>query len=267
MANQLGTSVENAKLYEAVKRHAAELEEAYARLQELDRAKDEMIQNISHEMRTPLTFVKGYVQLMMDGQLGEMTDIQRTSLEVVDRKAEQLSRLINDIITLQVVSRETLDVRLIDLAQLVWEAGERWRTDAAADNIVIQSELPTGIPPVLGDRSRLDQVLDKLLSNAIKFMPGGGTVTMRVEDTVDGVQVSVSDTGIGIPPSQLERIFDRFYQVDGSAQRRFGGAGLGLAIVKLVIEAHGGHVAVQSELRKGSTFSFTIPKAADNSHF
>ncbi len=261
IANQVGAAVENAQLYEEVREHALDLEEAYARLQELDKMKDEMIQNVSHEMRTPLTFVKGYVQLFLDGQLGPVTDIQRNSLEVVARKTDHLTRLVSDIVTLQIVSAETLNRQPIDLAQLAREALEDCRAEATEADITLQADIPEGLPLVLADGPRISQVFDNLLANAIKFSLDGGTIRMRVREEGNFLRTEISDSGIGIPADQLTRIFDRFYQVDGSAQRRFGGAGLGLAIVKLIIESHGGKVAVKSQLRKGSTFSFTLPKA------
>ena len=119
---------------------------------------------------------------------------------------------------------------------------------------------PTGLPLARADRDRVNQVLDNLIGNAIKFSPNGGCVTVRLSATDGMVQVSVSDSGIGIPADQLDRIFERFYQVDGSATRKFGGAGLGLTIVKRIVEAHGGRIWAESQVGHGSTFSFTLPR-------
>jgi two-component system sensor histidine kinase VicK len=130
-----------------------------------------------------------------------------------------------------------------------------------AAHIALESHIAPDLPPARADRDRINQVLDNLIGNAIKFSPQGGTITLRLEDAGEMLQVSVSDTGIGIPEEQVERIFERFYQVDGSATRKFGGAGLGLAIVKRIVEAHGGRIWVKSQLGLGSTFSFTLPKA------
>ena len=125
--------------------------------------------------------------------------------------------------------------------------------------ISLQLDAPDELPPILVDRDRINQVFDNLLGNAIKFSPRGGTITIRVEAVDDIVRLTIADTGVGIPADKLERVFDRFYQVDGSATRRFGGAGLGLAIVRRIIEAHGGQIWVESDLGQGSSFKFTLP--------
>jgi two-component system sensor histidine kinase VicK len=127
--------------------------------------------------------------------------------------------------------------------------------------MLLTCQIPPDLAPAYADRDRVNQVLDNLIGNAIKFSPQGGTITLRLEDAGEMLQVSVSDSGIGIPQDQIERIFERFYQVDGSATRKFGGAGLGLAIVKRIVEAHGGRIWASSRLGQGSTFSFTLPKA------
>jgi signal transduction histidine kinase len=264
IANQVGTSAENARLFQEVKEHVVNLEEAYARLQELDNMKDEMIQNISHEMRTPLTFVKGYVQLLLDEQLGELTDMQQASLEIVDRKTEQLARLIGDIITLQTLTEKTLRVQITDLAEIARQAIGVWQSEASSSGIALEEVISDNIPLALADPDHVRQVFDHLLSNAIKFSLDEGMITVRITAAEGWLVTEVSDTGIGIPPDQLSRIFDRFYQVDGSAERRFGGAGLGLSVVKLIVESHGGMVFVQSRLGEGSVFSFTLPQAHSN---
>lgn len=261
IANQVGAAVENAQLYQTVRQQVTDLEEAYSRLKEADRLKDELIQNVSHELRTPLTFIKGYVQLLMEEELGPLTEAQRRGLEVVGRKTDHLSRLVSDIVTLETISREALDISPTDLALLARTALEGCRPIAAEAGIGLEEDIPDGLPMALADWSRISEVFDNLLSNAIKFSPDGGTITVRLREVEDGVRVEVSDTGIGISQENLPHIFDRFYQVDGSSRRRFRGAGLGLAIVKRILEVHGGSVGVQSELGKGSTFSFTLPKA------
>ena len=261
IANQVGAAAEQARLYQEVREHVASLEEAYARLKEIDQLKDELIQNVSHELRTPLTFLKGYVQLLMDEELGPLTEKQRGSLDVVARKTDQLNRLITDIVTLQMVTRETLDILPVDVGRLARMALEDCRPAAAAGGIELRAEIGEEAQLAMGDPARIHEVFDNLLSNAIKFSPNGGTITVRVEEDGPQLRVEVRDTGIGIPEEKLPRVFERFYQVDGSSRRRFGGAGLGLAIVKRIIEAHGGQVGVSSRAGEGSTFHFTLPKS------
>jgi signal transduction histidine kinase len=261
VANQVGSAVENAQLFHEVREHADELEEAYARLKEADRLKDELIQNVSHELRTPLTFIKGYVQLLVSEDMGPLTEEQRNSLDVVARKTEHLTRLVEDFITLETVREETLDVVEVSLDHLLKSAVEISRPTVLAAGIQLEEEIPSNVGVVEVDAARINQVMDNLLSNAIKFSPSGGVITVRLREEGDALRVEVADTGIGIPPDKVGRVFERFYQVDGSSRRRFSGAGLGLAIVKCIIEAHGGEVGVESSLGEGSTFYFTLPKA------
>jgi signal transduction histidine kinase len=260
IANQVGAAVENAQLFETVKQHAANLEQAYAQLEEADRLKDELAQNVSHELRAPITFIKGYVSLLLNGDLGPLTPLQRQGLEVMARKTDQLAHLVEDIITLEVVSSETLQRQPLDLNTLLRTAVAAGAPAAANAGVQLRAELAKGLAEIPADSARLMEVLDNLLGNAIKFSPNGGTVTVRAQDAGDWIRVEIADTGIGIPEDKLSRIFDRFYQVDGTSRRRFGGAGLGLAIVKRIIEAHGGKVWASSELECGSTFFLTLPK-------
>ena len=266
VATQAAAAVENARLFYELKAHAEELRRAYEELQEADRLKDEIVQNVSHELRTPLTFIKGYVDLLLDGQMGPLTEAQREAMEIIAEKTNLLSRLVSDIVTLQRIEREALNFEAVDIVALARVSVQSFQLTASQAGLEFTMEDPGGPAIVWGDRERLSQVLDNLLHNAVKFSPNGGRITVRIQDLEDSVQVSVQDTGIGIPPDKLERIFERFYQVDGSTRRRFGGMGLGLAIVKRIVEAHGGRVWAESELGKGSTFYFTIPKPPTTAH-
>lgn len=260
VAAQAAAAIENARLFHELKVHAEELRRAYEELQEADRLKDEIVQNVSHELRTPLTFIKGYADLLLEGSMGPLTEAQREALEIIEEKTNLLDRLVGDIVTLQRIERGTLSFEAVDIVALARISIQSFQLTAAQAGLEFAMEDPGGPVMVWGDRERLSQVLDNLLHNAVKFSPKGGRITLRVLDLGDHVQVSVQDTGIGIPSDKLERIFERFYQVDGSTKRRFGGMGLGLAIVKRIVEAHGGRVWAESELGKGSTFYFTIPK-------
>jgi signal transduction histidine kinase len=154
-------------------------------------------------------------------------------------------------------SLELAPVSLADVIDMALRGAEAAAQEA---NLQLICKVPPDLDPVFGDRARLGQVLDNLIGNALKFTPPGGLIEVSVEDAGDYERVLVRDTGIGIPSDKLEKIFEPFYQIDGSTTRRFGGAGLGLAIVKQIVEAHGGQVGVTSELGKGSTFFFTVPK-------
>lgn len=263
-ASQAAVAIENAELYQQLKERAETLQRAYKELEEADKVKDEMIQNISHELRTPLTFVIGYVSLLLDGDFGPLTQQQRDSLALVCKKAQSLNRMVDDIITLQTVRISQPDLKPLGIVALARRAVELIEPSLAQSKLFITAELPSEEMYVLGEQARLGQVFDNLLNNAIKFSPDGGTITIRVVDAGKEVCVAVADTGIGIPPDKLERVFERFYQVDGTATRRFGGLGMGLPVCKEIIKAHGGRIWAESPTcgDHGSAFYFTLQKAA-----
>ncbi len=258
-AAQAAVAIENAKLYESSKKRAEELAKAYDELQALGRAQQEFVQNVSHELRTPLTFIKSYVELILEGAMGELNEWQRNSLQIVARRADAMTRLINNLLSLQQVEMESLQPTRVSLAEVATMALESARAAATKAGIVLKAEIPEALPPVWADRSCLEQVFDNLLGNAIKFSPEGGTITVCIKEEGEYLRVAVSDTGIGIPNDQLERIFERFYRVNGHPTRRFGGSGLGLALVKKAVEVHGGRVWAESQVGQGSTFFFTLP--------
>jgi signal transduction histidine kinase len=260
-AAQAAVAIENARLYEDLRERAKHLEQAYAELQKVDQLKDELVQNVSHELRTPLTFIKGYIDLLLEGDMGQINEKQRMSLAIVSEKTNAITRLVSDIMFLQQIEHESLQLANVDLADLAYKAVQGSRTATATAHITLQEIIPPDLPPVRADRDRINQVFDNLIGNAIKFSPEGGIITVQVQEMDEKLQVSVSDSGIGIPEDKLGRVFERFYQVDGSATRKFGGAGLGLAIVRRIVEAHGGRIWVESQVGRGSTFSFTLPKA------
>ena len=259
-AAQIATSIENAQLYESLERRARTLTEAYAELQEVDRLRDEMVQNISHELRMPLTFVKGYVELLLAGDAGPLTDAQKEHLEIVIEKTNAVTRLVSDIMFLQQADKVTIKKQPVSLVKLARRATRGCAATAEKAGLTVVGNMVDELPSVAGDEGRLLQVFDNLLGNAIKFSPDGGQITVTVDDVGSSIQVSVADQGVGIPEDQLDRVFDRFYQIDGSARRRFAGIGLGLTIAKRIVEAHGGKIWAESGDGRGSTFRFTIPK-------
>jgi signal transduction histidine kinase len=260
VAAQAAVAIENAQLYESLQASYHDLEAAYDALRELDRMKSELIQNISHELRTPLTFIRGYLELLQDGDMGDMNREQKAALDIVADKASLLSRLVDDIITLQ-YGREHIQLHPLPLAEVGRNALRAAQASADQAQIALRHNIPDDLPPVLGDEQRLSQVLDNLLSNALKFSSPGGTVTVSMCQEGRFIRTEVEDQGIGIPADKLHHVFERFYQVDGSTARRFGGTGLGLSIVKQIVETHGGQVGVHSKQNEGSCFYFTIPQA------
>ncbi len=260
-AAQVGVAISNARLFEETEEAAAELKVAYDEVSESDRLKDELVQNVSHELRTPLTFVKGYVDLLLDGEMGLLDPAQGDALQIVADKTKDIERIIEDIITLQQIDSGTLKLNVESMAEMVQTAVLNYQMVASQKGLQIVSQLSSEKGFVNIDKSRINQVLDNLIGNAMKFSPDGGTITVAMVEDEDKVLVVTSDEGVGMPPEQHGRIFERFYQIDGTARRRFGGTGIGLALVKRIVAAHSGKIWVESELNKGSTFSFILPKA------
>jgi PAS domain S-box-containing protein len=261
IANVVGNAMENARLYQSLDIRAKALESAYKELQEADKAKDEFIQNVSHELRTPLISVLGYAGLLEEGSLGEVNDQQSEALTMIVQKAQKLADLVEDIVSVQALENRTFERKPIDLVEITRGVIEKFESQAAASGIRLNIRLPENLPPVLADVSTIGDALEKLLDNAIKFGKNGEVVDVVLQDT-DGavVQVMVRDYGIGIDPSEHQKIFRRFYQVDGGVNRHYPGTGLGLAIVKAIVEGHGGRIGVKSKLNEGATFVFTLPK-------
>lgn len=261
-AAQVSTAIANARLFEEAEDRAAQLAVAYEELQENDRLKDELVQNVSHELRTPLTFVKGYVDLLMDGEMGLINEEQQSTLNIVSDKTQEITRLIDDIMSLQRISADNLILEPFEMNKLIEEAITGHRLTADQKGLFLDFDPGVNAPgKIVADKGRIQQVIDNILVNAIKFSPDGGTILLTMVEKPDKVMVKIADQGIGLPAEKVDRIFERFYQVDGTSRRRFGGAGIGLAIVKRIIDAHKGEIWVESELNQGSTFYFSIPKA------
>jgi len=258
---QAAVAIENARLFEALRERAERLARAHRELQESDRLRTEFVQNISHELRTPLTFIRGYVELLLDGALGQLTQQQVESLQIVAERTARVTQLVDDILALQQVERGDLHLVPVSLEQIAHAEVRSARAMAEQEGLSLVEDYAPDLRPALGDPERLGRVFANLIGNAIKFTPGSSTITVRLSNEEDLIRVEVIDEGIGIAEDHLERIFERFYQVDGSSKRRFRGTGLGLAIVKEIIDAQGGTINVSSEVGTGSTFSFTVPVA------
>ena len=259
-AAQVSVAIANARLFEESEARAAELEAAYKELKESDRLKDELVQNVSHELRTPLTFVKGYVDLLMDGEEGLLNAEQQEYLQIVSDKTDDITRIIEDIITLQRINSSNLQLETIPMTDVLSTAVSTHRLVADKKGLIVKADFVVDKEALVSiDKGRINQVIDNLVGNAMKFSPDGGVITIGMKRLDYAVCVSIRDEGIGMPPEQHERIFERFYQIDGSARRRFGGTGIGLAIVKRIIDAHEGQIWVESEINEGSSFFFTLP--------
>ena len=229
-------------------------------LKRVDQMKSEFVSTVSHELRTPLTSIKAFTAtLLRRPQLDEPT--RREFLEIIDSQCDRLARLINDLLSIsRIESGRALEMRWkwVDLGEVIRRVVKAHEPHARKHHFVV--EIPEGLPKVAADEDKVEQILTNLVSNAVKYSPDGGPVEIRVIEREDEIEVSVTDHGIGIPEDKLERIFDKFYQVDSSTRRKVGGAGLGLYLTKHLVHAHGGRIWAESKVGEGSTFYFTIPK-------
>jgi signal transduction histidine kinase len=214
---------------------------------------------VAHELRTPLALVRGYVEMLARGELDP--EEQRVALEVTSRRVETLVELVEAITTLQDLGSKPIYIETISAIELIETACQMTAQRAANAGIKLSCQPLADLPSFSGDFTKLSQALHQLLDNACKFSPGTTeiVVTAWVDSDEGALCISVADQGIGIPPEEHERIFERFYQVDGGVTRRYGGTGLGLALVKEIVEAHGGTIGVESEPEAGSTFTVHLP--------
>lgn len=231
---------------------------------ELDRVKDDFISIVSHELRTPLTSIKGFLRLLQAERVGPLNDKQRRYLETVLQQTDGLISLVGDLLDLSRMEAGKMRVerRPEDLAEIVREVAGTMEGLLEEKGLELRLDLPSDLPPVMGDRERIRQVLLNLLHNSMKFTPRGGVIHVGLEGTDQGdVLLQVADNGQGIPPRDLERIFDKFYQVDSSSTRQQPGAGLGLPICRKLVEAMGGRIWAESDGRTGSVFKVVLPSA------
>lgn len=229
------------------------------KFREAEEAKSTFISVISHELKTPVSVIKGYAStLNREDANWDQATLSR-GLAVIDEETDKLSELIDNLLDVSRLQIGTfkLEIGRVDLVEMARKYAEKFRPQTTAHDIVV--DFPDDFPVIQGDERRLGQVLSNLLSNAIKYSPDGGTITLTGQAIPDGVRVSVSDEGIGLPFAQQGLIFDRFYRVDNALTRETQGAGLGLYIVRSIVGAHGGHIWVESEPGEGTTFHFELP--------
>ena len=281
-AMHLATVREN---YRDLAEKNARLQEAYDKLKELDRLKSNFLATVSHELRTPLTSIIGYSEMLEAGIAGDLTEEQSAFVETIRTKGELLLSLITSLLDLNKLERGQLsiDPEVVDPRAVLAEVKETYLPEAEKKKIRFDVECDESVPELTADPVRLRQILINLAGNALKFTPENGRVkltavatemTLGGQEDEDGdgigaalmmapepaIEFRVSDNGIGIAADQIDKIFDAFYQVDGSSTREYGGAGLGLAIAKSLVEAHHGKIRVESTPDQGSTFYVTLPQ-------
>jgi signal transduction histidine kinase len=241
-----------------------ELKAANEELLHVDQLKSDFLATMSHELRTPLTAIIGYTDMLMSGLLGEVQDKQKALLRNILNSGESLLTLINDILDITKIEAGKLELNLepVELRSVLISVLSVAKPKARDKQIRISTFLPTDLPPILADPAKLGQIMLNLLTNALKYTHELGSVVVEARPLPPNlIEIRVTDTGIGIAQENLQRIFDRFTQIDSSSSRMQGGTGLGLSITKDLIELHGGTVKVQSQLGKGTSFIFTIPQA------
>ncbi len=231
-------------------------------LRRLERVRQDFVANVSHEFKTPLTAIQGFAETLLSGALEDPGN-NRRFLEIIREHAARLASLTDDLLKLARIEAGKLEVEFVpvNILELVEQCAETALLKASRKQITFETDVPSGLPAVRGDASLLREVLQNLLDNAIQYTPEAGRI--RVSVAVNGREavIAVSDTGIGIPLTDQERIFERFYRVDAARSREAGGTGLGLSIAKHIVEAHGGRLWVESEIGHGSKFSFSISLA------
>ena len=248
----------------SLKGYITQLENANQELKRVDEMKSEFVSVASHELRTPLATIKNAVQLVLKGKAGEVNDTQANFLTMAEKNINRLANILNDLLDLSKIEAGKMGMQFeeLDLRVSIDFVLSSLKAQADGKSIHLEMEVAKDLPFVYGDREKVEQILTNLIGNATKFTPEGGKVVVsaRLSDKVkNAVGISVHDTGIGIPADQLEKIFEKFHQVESPLYHSASGTGLGLAITRGLVEAHQGQIWVESELGKGSTFTFTLP--------
>ncbi len=231
------------------------------RERQVDRMKSEFVSLVSHELRTPITSIMGYMDLVLDGDAGPLNDEQREYLDIAQRNTTRLSSLVGDLLDVSRLESGAVHLKYatLDIRDLVAEVVQLLGPIIREKEQTIIQELPLDLPAVSGDSDRLTQVITNLISNAHKYTPAGGTISVTAESLGNKIKLAVRDTGIGLTPEEQAQLFTKFYRADNPATKKVGGTGLGLWITRSLVEMHGGAISVESLPDKGSTFSFTIP--------
>lgn len=276
LAGQIGQSIENAQLFEKVYRSSQELElkvadrtkqlaGALQKVSEINNKKTEFISAVSHELRTPLTSIKGYAAILIAGKIGEVPPAVKERLAKINSHSDNLVSLINNLLDIARIEsgRQEMKFALYKIKTIVDNVADLLAPQMTAKGVTLHLQLAQPIEEIYVDTSQIERVFINLLSNAIKFTPQNGTITVAVAPALDnGYAVfSVSDTGIGIPASELQKLFSEFFRVDNEINQNVKGTGLGLVLAKNIVQAHRGKIWVQSQVRVGTTFYFTLPSS------
>jgi len=228
--------------------------------EEMEASRREFVANVSHELRTPLTTIKSYAEALDDGAMTE-PQLGERFIGVIRNETERMIRLVTDLLHLSRLDSNEAPLRMqtVDVVEMLEDVADRFSFQMQQKHIEYQVQVEDGITQVVVDRDQMDQVLDNLVSNALKYTPEGGSIRMEGVKRDGLLSISVQDTGMGIPKKDLDRIFERFYRVDKARSRNMGGTGLGLSIAREIVKAHGGDIHLESEVDQGTRATFTLP--------
>ena len=276
LSGQIGQSIENAELFEKVFRSSQELElkvadrtkqlaGALQKVNEINNKKSEFISAVSHELRTPLTSIKGYAAILIAGKIGEVPPAVKERLAKINSHSDNLVALINDLLDIARIEsgRQEMKFAAYKIRNIIANVADLLAPQMTAKGIKLQFDIPEEIEDLYVDTSQVERIFINLLSNAVKFTPQAGTITIRVSPQKDKgyVVIQVADTGIGIPASEIQKLFSEFFRVDNEINQHVKGTGLGLVLAKNIVQAHRGKIWVQSQVGIGTTFCFTLPSS------
>lgn len=259
LAGQIAVSLERIRLLADAQRRADELVNTLRQQQELARLRDEFVQNVSQEFRTPLAIVSGYIEILESGELGPLPEAYRSPVDIIAKRFRLLTGLVEDLTSLLDIAAHRGDFTEFRLTDIVHPMYAGFRMRALAEKVELSLDIDLSTPLMRGEETLLRKAIDNLVDNAIKFTPPDGKVKISIKPDQGSVVLEVSDTGIGIPSEERPRIFERFYQGDRSRSPRTGGTGLGLALVKEIVELHGGTLDLESNVDQGTTFCVRFP--------
>ena len=228
----------------------------------LDDARREFVANVSHELRTPLTNIRSYTETLLDAAGDIPLDTEKQFLGVISSESERMARIVTDLLMLSKLDYGRMELRMtrFSLADMLRNVANAMKLTAQDSGHELQVDTPDDLPAIVGDRERIEQVVVNILSNAVKYTPAGGHIRLAACTVPNNrVRITVEDDGVGIPASDVPRLFERFYRVDKARSRAAGGTGLGLAIAKEIVEQHEGKIALASEYGKGTTVTITLP--------
>lgn len=265
IGRQAGVALQNGRLFNDLLDRAEALAHSLARQEELDGAKNQFIQNVSHELRTPLGLIFGYAELLDSDDLGALNPAQKQAMAIIIKRAQMLTNLLEDMSVMLAAETQEFRREEIDLAALIYSVRHEFTVQAEKTGVELTANVTEDLSPIVGDPFHLRRVFDNLLSNAFKFTPPGGRITLNAWAERNDVVIEVSDTGSGIEAEEMQRIFERFYRARAqSAQHHKGkGTGLGLALVKEIVEAHRGKITVRSKPGVGTTFQIRFTSQAE----